>query len=151
VSDLRQEQEELTAFFINDPAWDPLLNATDEGFPPLGAVGSEGIEYSYCTEHHPALSLINESKAVVSKPGGMTLIDAIITETPFIYLEAMGTNEEGNTVLIDHYGLGMPYEQWKESGFSPQILEECHRNIRKLKAVLPDFVDSYIKDLEAVG
>jgi hypothetical protein len=151
IADLKQEQEEQTAFFINDPSWDPLLNATDEGFPPLGAVVSDGIEYSYCTEHHPALCLINESKAVISKPGGMTLIDAIITETPFIYLEAMGTNEEGNTVLIDHYGLGMPYEKWKESGFSPKLLEECHRNIRKLKNGLPDFVDSYVRDLEADG
>ncbi len=148
VADLRQEQEDQAAFFISDPEWDPLVNAADAGFPPLGAVGHEGIEYSYCKEHHPALSLVNESKAVISKPGGMTLIDAIITETPFIYLEAMGTNEEGNAVLIDHYGLGMPYEQWKDSGFSPKLLEECNRNIRKLKVGLPDFVDSYMRDLE---
>lgn len=149
VAGVTQEPEEQTAFYINDPSWDPLLHPADEGFPPLGAVVNGGIEYRYGTEHHPALSLINESKAVISKPGGMTLIDALITGTPFIYLEAMGTNEEGNTILIDHYGIGMPYEQWKASGFNPTLLDECHRNIRKLKEGLPDFVENYRKQLLA--
>lgn len=148
AADLKQQPEEQTAYFINDPSWDPLLNAADEGFPPLGALVNEDIEYNYCPDHHPALCLINESKAVISKPGGMTLIDSIITETPFIYLEAMGTNEEGNTVLIDHYGIGLPYEQWKASGFSAKQLRECHWNIKKLRSALPDFVDSYVRELE---
>ena len=141
--------ENNTSFFVADPDWDPLVNAgAEQVFPPLGTIEDGQILYTYYPEHHTALKLVNESKAVISKPGGMTLVDAIITETPFIYLEPMGANEAGNTVLIDHYQLGASYAAWKESGFSEQLLLDCHHNIRTLKATLPDFVTCYQEDLK---
>jgi hypothetical protein len=149
LNDGLQEDRKNTSFFVGDPNWDPLLHPDAEKlFPPLGAIENGSIKYTYCPEHHTALKLIHESKAVISKPGGMTLVDAIITETPFIYLDPMGPNEQGNTILIEHHQLGTSYEVWKNNNFSEQLLQDYHNNIRKLKEKLPDFVTCYIQDWE---
>jgi len=137
------------SFYLNDPSWDPLTNA-DPGnlFPRLGAIREPGvIQYLQASHYHPALDLMNASRAVISKPGGMTLADAIITETPFIYLEPMGTNEQGNQILIDALKIGTSFHSWEQSDFSDRLLAEFHANIRQLKKNIPDFVPCYLRDL----
>ncbi len=152
LSDFNPAQKK-SVYYLNDPDWDPLTNENPANiFPPLGRIiNNNHIEYVYFPDHHASLKLINESKAVISKPGGMTLADAIITETPFIYLEPMGANEEGNKILIDQYKIGTSFNEWEKNGFSDQRLQEFHINIGRLKKNLPDFVSGYINDLKNTG
>lgn len=137
------------SFYLNDPSWDPLTNA-DPGnlFPRLGAISEPMvIQYLPASNYHPALDLMNAGRAVISKPGGMTLADAIITETPFIYLEPMGSHEQGNQLLIDALKIGTSFHAWEQSDFSDRLLAEFHANISRLKKDIPDFVPCYLRDL----
>jgi hypothetical protein len=134
-------------YFMNDPDWDPLLEASKyhKNFPRLGefAFDAETISYKNFDNHHGSLKVIQHCMAIVSKPGGMTLLDVLTTETPLVYLIPMGPNEEGNKRICEHLGLGISFENWEKSNFSSQILHECSRNIHKLKKKLPDFLSVY--------
>ena len=139
-------------FYLNDPDWDPLEKDTGHLFPPLGTIKDNGeIDYRYYPEFHASLKLMGEGIGVIAKPGGMTLADSIITETPVIYLEPMGPNEEGNRVIIEERGSGTSFESWKESGFSYELLEQFHYNLKNLKKGLADITSTYIKDLGLPG
>ena len=134
-------------YYMNDTNWDPLLNEAQyhTNFPKLGkfAFDNSTVTYQEFKHHHGSLSVIQNAMAIISKPGGMTLLDAIITETPLVYLLPMGPNEEGNRNICEHLGLGISFENWEKSNFSAKILKECSNNIRNLKKKLPDFLSAY--------
>ncbi len=137
-----------TEFYVSDARWDPLENKDDApAFPPLAKIRSGHVkEYMQFADHHVPLKLMSDCKAVISKPGGMTLLDAIITATPFIYLEPMGPNEAGNQKLIDELKIGASFEAWKKNDFSSELLIRFHENITILRNNLPDFVLTFIAD-----
>jgi|GEM_PF-3250192 len=137
--------------FLNDPGWDPLEEApgSDHGFPPFGEVTLAGEAPRYHRFHaHPGiLSMIGRSRAILSKPGGMSLVDALVTETPLVYFEPMGVNEEGNIRICEALGVGLAYETWQESNFSPDLLREVHHNIKAAKRHIPEFIQSYLNHI----
>ncbi|GEM62213.1 hypothetical protein SF1_01950 [Sphingobacterium faecium NBRC 15299] len=138
-----------TSFYLNDPDWD-FLNKTSssEPFPAIGHIHQlDHISYRHQEHYHPALDLINQSKAIISKPGGMTLTDSLITGTPLIYLEPMGENEEGNAVIVDENKIGMSFEKWKDENFNLEPIRELHENIVKLQSNLPDFIATFKHDI----
>lgn len=153
ISDLDdyQEDQENSSFHINDPSWDPLNNELQlNTFPKLGKItNNKKIAYRDCPPYHAVLDLINHSKAVISKPGGMTLVDSLITATPLIYLEPMGSNEQGNKSLIEYHKIGISFDAWEQADFSPQLLTTLHLNLIKLKAHLPDFASTFIRDMNS--
>ncbi len=143
-------QKKATTYYINDPSWNPIQHSSHiSQFPGLGKIGAkEKITYSHNNDYHSVLDLIVNSLAIISKPGGMTIVDSISTGTPLIYLEPMGENEEGNRVLIERLQIGASFEAWQQEKFSTKMLFEFHENILKIKADLPELTSKIVTDIK---
>ncbi|MDT3397329.1 hypothetical protein RKE29_11830 [Streptomyces sp. B1866] len=113
--------------FMIDPDWHPWH---DPGFPPFGPVGPDGRPaYRRGTAHHESFHLTRRATAVVSKPGGGTLMDSLAAATPVVLLEPFGAHEARNAELWERLGFGLPYEVWRAAGWSRALLEPLHRNL----------------------
>lgn len=115
--------------------WDPLHDSRHFfTFPSYSLSAQPNREYAGLWD------LMNRCRAVVSKPGGMTLMDSLVTATPLVMLEPAGRNEEDNGKLWQELGLGIYYSDWEKTGFSANTLEEIHGNLLRKKSETPDFI-----------
>lgn len=110
------------------------LNACSEEeplrFPSLQTVEPGGRTRPVFNEnYHVALDLIANAQAVVSKPGGMTLVDSLVTATPVVFLNDIGAHEAGNQSLWTTLGLGIEWSRWQATGFSTELFFEMHRKL----------------------
>jgi len=116
-----------TRYFMVDPEWrawrDPQL-----GFPPFGPVGDTAA-FTRRHEYHEIYDLVRDSRAIISKPGGGTLIDSLASATPVVLLDPYGYAEEANAAMWERLGFGIRWEQWRESGFSMEPIAALHRNL----------------------
>lgn len=115
--------------WIVDPAWEPWHRnaAGHHVFPPVGAVARDGgVTYSQNVDFHGFHRVIREARAVVSKPGGCTLIDSLAAATPVVLLDAYGYAEQANGTVWERLGFGLPFAGWAEGGFDPAALERAH-------------------------
>lgn len=116
-----------TRAYLMDPSWHPWH---DDGYPPLGllAPGRDPgtVAYRRGTAHHSSFDLAREATAMVSKPGGGTLLDSLWSATPLVLLEPSGQHEEYNARLWCDLGFGVRYEQWRDAGFDPEYLRPRH-------------------------
>ncbi|MEU9451474.1 hypothetical protein [Streptomyces sp. NPDC048277] len=118
--------------FMIDPEWHPWH---DTGFPPFGTVRPDGtVDYRRGESHHSSFLLTREAKAVVSKPGGGTLMDSLAAATPVVLLEPFGDHEARNADLWQGLGFGIPYDEWQDSGWSTSLLERLHHNLLDARA-----------------
>jgi hypothetical protein len=145
-----QNQSQSDRVFMVDPSWRPWMkNANGRHlFPPFGEMApGTAKEFSQRSDRHELISLVTKSIAVISKPGGGTLIDCLESATPLVMLEPYGYAEEANGVLWQHLGLGITYQTWQESGFSRNLLEGCHEKLLKAREQTPDYCRAYADDL----
>ncbi|MEY9490837.1 hypothetical protein RKD26_006631 [Streptomyces calvus] len=116
-----------TRAYLMDPSWHPWH---DDGYPPLGrlAPGQDpgSVRYRRGTAHHASFDLARGAAAMVSKPGGGTLLDSLWSATPLVLLEPSGQHEEHNARLWCELGFGIRYEQWRATGFDPAYLRPLH-------------------------
>ncbi|WP_055693522.1 hypothetical protein [Streptomyces prasinopilosus] len=116
-----------TRVHMMDPSWHPWH---DDGYPPLGflppACDPGAWDYRRGTDHHSSFDLAREAHAIVSKPGGGTLLDSLWSATPLVLLEPSGQHEEHNARLWCDLGFGVRYEQWRDTGFDPEYLRAPH-------------------------
>ncbi|MCW3465316.1 hypothetical protein [Chitinophaga nivalis] len=96
-------------------------------FPGLKKIHTENL--LYCNNYHVSLELMADARAIISKPGGMTLVDSLITATPVIFLEGIGVHESANQSLWISMGLGMKWTTWKAQGFPLAALTTMHENL----------------------
>jgi hypothetical protein len=118
--------------FILDPDWSPWFGNGEEepGFPPMCEVTDRVVVARLSNaDRHPMHDVIRASKAVVSKPGGCTLIDSLAAATPVVLLEPYGYAEQSNAKLWEHLGFGIRYGAWRETGYDAAVLERLHANI----------------------
>jgi hypothetical protein len=118
--------------FILDPEWRPWRRNGEEepAFPPMGEVIDALIVGRLSNaDYHPLHDVIRTSKAIVSKPGGCTLIDSLAAATPVVLLEPYGYAEQSNAKIWEHLGFGIPYAAWRETGYDAAVLERLHANI----------------------
>lgn len=129
--------------FMVDPAW-RTWHRGPEGhtFPPFGAVDAPPSR----TNDHALYELIRRSQAIVSKPGGGTLIDSLGAGTPVVLLEPYGYAEASNAEVWEHLGFGIPYEKWRNTGFDHAVLHRLHDNlVRRTRG--PAYVPAYVARL----
>jgi hypothetical protein len=112
-------------YFMMDPAWHPWF---DNGFPPFGQVvsGAGAVGYTRGTAHPDSFTLARTARAMVSKPGGGTCLDSLWAATPLVLLEPLGSAEKRNGDVWRELGFGMPYDHWRDTGFSPEPLARMH-------------------------
>jgi hypothetical protein len=134
---LRDHQEVLNPtsdhrYFRFTPDWLPWEQG-DVGqhhFPPLEEWVDNGFQpISGKLHEHQLIPLLENCKAIISKPGGGTLMDAYGTATPLVMLEPYGESEAANALLWAKFGFGILYEDWKQTGFSSTVLTQLHQNL----------------------
>ncbi|MCS7483583.1 hypothetical protein ACFFQW_11000 [Umezawaea endophytica] len=118
-------------YFMIDPSWHPWH---DRGFPPFGRIEDGRVDYRRREDHHDGFDLTREAVAVVSKPGGGTLMDSLASATPVVLLEPFGGHESLNARLWERLGFGIPYDDWARTGKSFSVLERLHRNLVAARA-----------------
>ena len=129
-----------------DPNWLPWhKNKNNEHeFPPFGEVNNK-TEFKNKEEYHELFDVIRQSKAIISKPGGGTLIDSLASGTPIILLEPYGYAEQSNAEIWEYLGYGISYDRWKEINYDYQILESLHENILNQNRQTINYSQSYAK------
>ncbi len=123
--------------FVPQPGWHPWQRDPDGelAFPPLGEVAADGgARYLPNARVAPAHGLVREAVAVVSKPGGGTLIDSLSAATPVVLLDPAGDPEARNGDLWEQLGLGIGFHRWRATGFDFDVLAELHDNLLAARA-----------------
>ena len=136
-------------YFMVDPNWLPWhKNKNNEHeFPPFGEVDNK-TEFKNKKEYHELFDVIRQSKAIISKPGGGTLIDSLASATPIILLEPYGYAEQSNADIWKYLGYGISYESWKEINYDYHILEILHKNILNRNRQTINYSQNYAKILK---
>ncbi len=137
-------------YFMMDPTWTAWgnLDKNECIFPPFAEVKcGKTPKFESKEEYHSSFDILRKAKAVISKPGGGTLIDSLSATTPIILLEPFGNHEKINADLWEKLGLGIKYQTWKESGFKLDILEKMHENLVKQRNSAVNYIDEYINKL----
>lgn len=130
--------------FRLDPGWQPW---DDDGFPPFGPVGADGhVPYRRSERHHGSFDLARRSLAMVSKPGGGTLLDSLSAATPVVLAEPLGDHEARNAELWQELGFGIDADEWRASGFSLTVLADLHRNLVAARAAVPSYVTHLLEE-----
>jgi hypothetical protein len=81
--------------------------------------------------------------AVVSKPGGGTLLDSLAAATPIVLLAPWGEPEAKNGALWEELGFGIDYHRWRRTGFDQGVLMKLHD---RLLAAGEDNIDQLVAE-----
>lgn len=130
-------------YYMVDPTW-RTWHRGPEGhrFPPFGVTDSPPAR----TNDHVLYQHIRRSKAIMSKPGGGTLIDSLSSATPVVLLEPYGYAEAANGELWQRLGFGVPYAAWRDTGFDEDVLRALHENLLR-RPRGPDYIADYVARL----
>lgn len=125
--------------FMIDPSWRPWHEGA--GFPPFADVSDPASTPTFVTgtDHHESFDLVARAVAVISKPGGGTLIDSLCAATPLVLLEPYGYAEAANAKIWTELGLGITFERWADTGFDVEVLRRLHINACALRRRAPDY------------
>lgn len=115
--------------FWMDENWTPFGQQLCD-YPPLR---DESGMLAFLPHTHKVFNLLTTCRAVISKPGGATLLDSLESGTPIIFLSPVGAYEEYNARLWKSLGFGLDYEEWKEQGFSFEPLIKAHERLRRCR------------------
>ncbi|WP_379128455.1 hypothetical protein [Paenibacillus sp. sgz500958] len=118
-------------YYMVEPGWSPWMKNEENEYslPPFGEV-INGCVIGDAQEKHTFYKVICNSKAIISKPGGGTLLDSLESFTPIIFLEPLGEHEAKNAELWEQLGFGIGYEKWMKLGCPLEILEAFSENLK---------------------
>jgi UDP-N-acetylglucosamine transferase subunit ALG13 len=135
-------------YYMNDPDWAAWRKGekSEHEFPMFGQIKpNEPASYSNLPSHHGLYDVIRRAKAIISKPGAGTLMDALSSATPLVMLEPFGAHEKQNAELWKAHGLGISYEDWKQAGFAEEELAPIHRRLLDYKAASRSYTEYFIE------
>jgi hypothetical protein len=99
-------------------------------FPPMNKYeNGEPLPCIENGEYHSLYDVIRSNQAIISKPGGCTLIDSLASATPVILLEPYGYAEVSNSEIWQRLGYGISYADWQASGYSMDVLARLQNNL----------------------
>lgn len=101
-------------------------------FARLAQITETGYRILPPMAHHGALDVISRARALVSKPGGATVVDSYLAQTPVLYLEPISIYEQGNAEFIEKTGVGMSLADYLAKGADPALLARCAENLARL-------------------
>ncbi|AEI43607.1 hypothetical protein [Paenibacillus mucilaginosus] len=132
-------------FWMNDPCWEAWRREGEpprHTFPRFGEIRpGEPPVFTSPGLRHGLYELVRGAKAIVSKPGGATLIDSLASGTPVVFLDPFGPHEAKNAELWIANGFGISYEAWKDSDYSLSLLESLHVTLRTREGTIRSYVD----------
>lgn len=126
-----------------DPQWRAWRDTGPEQlgeFPRLGFADADGeLRYRQSDAVPDLFGITRASLAVVSKPGGSTLIDSMAAATPVLFLAPSGKHEQANAEAWIALGYGAWFEQWREQGAQREALERMHARLARDRAQVPEY------------
>ena len=136
--------------YMLEPTWNAWHRdkAGVLAFPPMNEVIDRTVVRALRNDdHHCMHDVIRPCKAIVSKPGGCTLIDSLAAATPMVLLQPFGYAEETNARIWEHLGFGVSYAAWRDTGYDEAVLVRLHANILR-RARGTDYVHAYAEHLK---
>lgn len=124
-------------YYLLDKKWMPWELHTEDLYPPIGRVTSGGVCSIPNSLHGGMYSLYEDCCAIISKAGGGTLMDSLITATPLVFIEPIATHEKKNQELWIKLHLGITYEDWEKQSFSISVLDKIYQNLIEYREKLP--------------
>jgi hypothetical protein len=143
INDIVEKYDNFKYFMI-DPEWKSWEQNSEQEyvFPPFREViGEVPTQFKSNHMYPDVYDLIRKSKAIISKPGGATLLDSLSSATPLVILEPFGKYEEKNGELWENLGLGLRLDKWKDHNFSEELLFDCHKNLVEIKKQSTDLIE----------
>lgn len=136
VLELAHEREEMkpcekTKYYLMDPQWKPWIPMENGEFSfPVMIAGDNG---EILDNHNMKglYQLYEECAAIITKPGGGSFADSIITGIPLVTLEPIAEHERKNQDALERLELSISFAQWRKSGFSMKVLQQIQKNIIK--------------------
>ncbi len=145
----QQDLEKLwpgNRYFMIDPAW-KAWERDESGhhqFPPFGEVkGNAPVIFANNPAYPEVYPMIRQSQAIISKPGGSTLVDSLSAATPLILLEPYGEYERRNGELWEALGFAIAYAKWADTGYSTEVLRDLHVNLLNARTQTQNYVEVY--------
>ncbi len=129
--------DSVNAYYLLDPEWRPDRERNE--YPRL-LIYRDGEWTPYGTglrERNPLRELMENDIAVLSKPGGGTLSDSLVTATPLILGEELAYYERDNRLLWTGQGLGMDYDRFASARDRDSALQEMQYRLQKIRNELP--------------
>jgi len=142
-NDLSTDDDGIRYFMI-DPSWHPWL---DSGYPPFARVdGLREPDYVQGSDCHGSFELARSALAMVSKPGGGTMLDSLWSATPLVLLEPFGEHEARNAELWEQLGFGIGIKKWQDTGYANDVLEQLHDALMRAKPGIPDYARKLMEE-----
>lgn len=116
-------------YYLLDSSWMPWNSERETQYPPLSRVRNGNIESISNHMHSGMYSLYETCCAIISKAGGGSLMDSMITATPLIFIEPIAKHEQENQDLWISLGFGITYEAWELMDYSIELLHDIYRNL----------------------
>jgi hypothetical protein len=116
--------------------WQPWTKGPNGEFlyPPIA-----GDNHMTKSGHsHELYRRIRTARAIVSKPGGATLLESFSSATPVLFTEPYGEHEKRNAELWIYLGFGAWFDDWKSSRCSIHFLEALYKNIYAYRETVPN-------------
>lgn len=124
-----------------------LGNESATEFARLAQVTETGYRILPPMAHHGSLDVISRARALVSKPGGATVVDSYLAQTPVLFLDPISLYEQGNAEFIEQAGIGMRLRDFLAKGSDPALLRGFAGNLAQLVEGVPT-LDSLLSPVQ---
>lgn len=147
-----ENAREKNSYYLIDPDWSPWM-CNENGrhvFPPTRQLPQEA-RFSVSEKKPYLYEVCRKALAIISKPGGGTLLDAISTATPVVFLEPIAEHERCNAQFFEAIGCGVSLENWKAKGYSKEVLAALHENLLSVRAGARDYLPAILEKWGLAG
>lgn len=140
------DSDDVCDYYLLDPSWQ--AGKDDSEYPRLLKYeDGEWHSFGDGSGGNPLRLLVKRASAVLSKPGGGTLADSLVTATPLIFSEELAGYEADNKRFWTGKGCGTEYADFAamDRGEADRALSEMRHNILGVQQGLPSASDVIIK------
>lgn len=129
-----------------DPRWQPwdCDELGDPYYPPLQIIerGKLAAGAASNGHGHTLFDFIANAAAIVSKPGGATLVDSLAGATPVVFVTPFGQHEADNASLWTSLGFGTSLERWCAEGMTFSAIDLLRANLETARPRIPCYPDA---------
>lgn len=136
------QELETHSVIYQDESWTPWTDRfADNGFPPIILDGHKIQRDDY----HPLYHIISNSVAILSKPGGMSLVDSFSSATPILFTDGL-PHENSNMSLWINLKFGIKLDTWLRDKSPIELLRKLHLNLKGMRDSIPSYCEYIIKE-----
>lgn len=130
-------------YYYLDNTWRPWHTDSNgmHTFPRTYKIKKNETDMELCESENISYTITGKVMGVISKPGGGTMIDALSSATPVIFLPPISEHERLNAEFFEENNLGISHEKWKLSHYSTDILYSIHLNLLKHRKKAHEYIE----------